>query len=108
MQRRPGRSGQRFTHLSHESGRDRQQNRTAVPAGVHSRTAMIRTVEATIDDTGDIRLAEPLRITGVHRALVTVLDEPPAEGIETTQMSEPALARDWDRTEEDEAWSHLQ
>jgi hypothetical protein len=27
---------------------------------------------------------------------------------ETALLSEPALAEDWNRPEEDEAWSHLQ
>jgi hypothetical protein len=27
---------------------------------------------------------------------------------ETASLSEPALAEDWNRPEEDEAWSHLQ
>lgn len=69
---------------------------------------MIRTVEATVDNSGDVRLAEPLHISGVHRALVTVLDEPPTEPNETAALSEKALATDWERPEEDDAWSHLQ
>lgn len=69
---------------------------------------MIRTVEATVDNTGDVRLVEPVHISGVHRALVTILDEPPADTHETATLSELALAKDWDSPEEDEAWSHLQ
>lgn len=68
---------------------------------------MIRTVEAIIDKSGQVRLAESLRVTGSHRALVTVLDEPPAETLEISCLSESSLA-DWSRPEEDEAWSHLQ
>jgi hypothetical protein len=68
---------------------------------------MIQTIEAIIDDSGQVRLAEPLRIKGPHRALVTVLDEPPIEALETALLSESGLA-DWSRPEEDEAWSHLQ
>lgn len=68
---------------------------------------MIRTIEAIIDDSGQVRLAEPLRVTGPHRALVTVLDEPPAEALETALLSESGLS-DWSRPEEDEAWLHLQ
>lgn len=68
---------------------------------------MIRTVEAIVDDTGEVRLSEPLRISGPHRALVTVLDEPPVEAYETALLSEPSLS-DWSRPEEDEAWAHLQ
>ena len=69
---------------------------------------MIHTVEATIDETGQIRLAEPIRIKGIHRALVTVLEEPPADVLETAFLSESSLSADWSRPEEDEAWSHLQ
>jgi hypothetical protein len=70
---------------------------------------MTQTVEAVVDKTGNIRLAEPLvEIKGWHRALVTVLEEPPAEVLETTLLSETCLASDWVRPEEDEAWSHLQ
>lgn len=68
---------------------------------------MIRTLEATIDKTGQIRLAEPLQLTRARRALVTVLDEPPGDALETLLMSEESL-QDWSRAEEDEAWDHLQ
>ncbi len=69
---------------------------------------MKQTVEAIIDEQGRIRLVEPVDIKGVHRALVTILDEPPVEMDETTQLAEKSLAEDWLRPEEDEAWSHLQ
>ncbi|MEW6348732.1 MAG: hypothetical protein AB1646_06690 [Thermodesulfobacteriota bacterium] len=35
-------------------------------------------------------------------------DAPSAPVRETALLSEPALAEDWDRPEEDAAWSHLQ
>ncbi|HEY2159292.1 MAG TPA: hypothetical protein VGH33_26940 [Isosphaeraceae bacterium] len=70
---------------------------------------MIRTVEATIDPQGVIRLLEPIPLGRTRRALVTVLDEEPAEtNDETAVLSESALAEDWARAEEDAAWSHLQ
>ena len=69
---------------------------------------MKQTVEAIIDKQGRIRLVEPVDIKGGHRALVTILDEPPVEMDETTQLAEKSLAEDWLRPEEDEAWSHLQ
>ncbi len=50
---------------------------------------------------------EPLHVIGSHRALVTVLDEP-ARWDETLMAAEKALAKDWRRPEEDEAWAHLQ
>jgi len=69
---------------------------------------MKQTVEATIDEQGHVRLIEPVKVKGTHRALVTILDEPPAELDETTQLTEKSLAEDWLNPEEDEAWSHLQ
>ena len=67
---------------------------------------MIRTVEAVIDENGNVKLLEPIRPTSVRRALVTILEEDPVA--ETALLSEPALAEDWSRPEEDEAWAHLQ
>jgi hypothetical protein len=70
---------------------------------------MIRTVEATIDEQGMVRLMEQVHLPAPRRALVTILeDEPPAHAHETALLSEQALAEDWNRPEEDEAWSHLQ
>jgi hypothetical protein len=47
-----------------------------------------------------------IHIHGVHRALVTILDEP-LESIETSLLAEKNLAEDWLKPEEDKAWSHL-
>jgi hypothetical protein len=50
-----------------------------------------------------------VRPGGVRRALVTILEERPTDQpAETALLSETALAEDWDRPEEDEAWEHLQ
>jgi hypothetical protein len=70
---------------------------------------MIRTVEAVIDEKGNVRLLEPVHLQATRRALVTILEEQPAPGVcEVALLGEPALAKDWNRPEEDEAWSHLQ
>lgn len=69
---------------------------------------MIRTVEAVIEADGRIRLLEPVEVPVARRALLTILDEPADEAVnDAALMSEAALA-DWNRTEENEAWSHLQ
>ena len=47
---------------------------------------MIKTVEAIIDEQGNVRPSEA----------------------ESALLSEAALAEDWNRPEEDEAWLHLQ
>ena len=66
---------------------------------------MIRTVRAMVDAKGNVRLLEPVEITASCMALVTISDD---EAPETALLSEEALARDWLRPEEDEAWAHLQ
>ena len=65
-------------------------------------------IEAIVDEHGAVRLLEPLHLDRRHRALVTILADEPSEAHETAILSEPALAQDWNRTEEDAAWSHLQ
>jgi hypothetical protein len=67
----------------------------------------MKTVEAIIDASGQIRLIEPLVLATAHRALVTILDEAPSDH-EPALLSETALAEDWNRPEEDAAWAHLQ
>ena len=67
---------------------------------------MIQTIEAVIDRHGNVQLLEAIKLTTVKRALVTILDEEPVNT--TALLSEAALAEDWNRLEEDEAWQHLQ
>jgi hypothetical protein len=69
---------------------------------------MIQTVEAVIDDRGRVQLLGQVQINGPRRALVTVLDEPAEMPGEASLLAEAALAVDWNRPEEDAAWSHLQ
>jgi hypothetical protein len=66
---------------------------------------MSQKVEAVIDEKGQVRLLKPMRFPSARRAVVTILDDDPRE---TARMSEPVLAEDWNRPEEDAAWSHLQ
>jgi len=67
----------------------------------------MRTVEAQIDEGGRVKLLEEVHLPAARRALVTILDEEPTAE-EVSLLSEPALAEDWNRPEEDAAWSHLQ
>ena len=70
---------------------------------------MIRTVEALIDERGNGRLLEPVQLASARRAIVVILEDSPDLGIdETALLTEQALAEDWNRPEEDAAWSHLQ
>ena len=67
---------------------------------------MIRTVEAVIDPHGNVRLLEHVELSGVRRAFVMILEDTGAN--DAAVLSERALAKDWDKPEEDAAWSHLQ
>jgi hypothetical protein len=69
---------------------------------------MLQTLEAVVDEQGQVRLAQPIKLPPGRRALVIILDEPAASISETALLSEQVLAEDWDRPEEDKAWSHLQ
>ena len=70
---------------------------------------MHRTLEAIIDEQGTIRLLETVPLPIGRRVLVTILEEQQILSIdEVTLLSEAALAEDWNRPEEDAAWSHLQ
>jgi hypothetical protein len=67
---------------------------------------MLQTVEAIIDEQGAVRLLEAITLPGSRKALVTILDETVVP--ETALLSQAALAEDWERPEEDAAWSYLQ
>lgn len=62
---------------------------------------MLQTIEATIDEQGNVQLLEPIQLSKPRRAFVTILTE-------GRDLPETALAEDWNRSEEDAAWSHLQ
>ena len=80
---------------------------------------MPKTAEAIVGEDGQIQLLESLPLRTRQRVLVTVLEEEfssdpernssdKTRAEETALLSESALAEDWNRKEEDEAWSHLQ
>ncbi len=69
---------------------------------------MLKTIEAVIDQNGTLRFLEPIQLPKFRRVLVTILnDEPTDEMTNLALKSEPALAKDWERPEEDAAWGHL-
>ena len=70
---------------------------------------MIQSIEAIIDPEGNVYLLESVKLSSSKKAIVTILEENPIISTsETALLSEATLAEDWLRTEEDEAWSHLQ
>ena len=70
---------------------------------------MLQTVEAVIDEPGQVRLLESVTLSAARRALVIILEEVPSTSThELALLREQVLAEDWNRPEEDTAWSHLQ
>jgi hypothetical protein len=70
---------------------------------------MVRTLEAVIDEQGNVTLLQPVKLPSRRKALVTILEDTESVSVnETALLSEPALAKDWNRPEEDLAWSYLQ
>jgi hypothetical protein len=65
----------------------------------------LKMLEATIDQEGRVHLLSPLKLDHPAKAVVIII---PDDTDETALLSEPSLAEDWNRPEEDEAWSHLQ
>jgi hypothetical protein len=69
---------------------------------------MLQTIEAVIDQNGILRMLEPIQLPKLRRVLITILnEEPDGDAVSLALLSEPVLAVDWDRPEEDEAWLHL-
>ena len=69
---------------------------------------MFQTIEGVIDQNGKLRIFEKIKLPQSRRVIITILNEEPSdEFADLALLSEPALARDWERSEEDEAWSHL-
>jgi len=66
---------------------------------------MLKTIQIEIDPKGRIHPLEPLSRLPVGRALLILL---PSSRDEPALLAEPALAEDWLKPEEDEAWAHLQ
>ena len=69
---------------------------------------MLIAVEAIIEKNGEVRLQKPIHLKSPCRAIVTILDERSDVISETALLSEAALSEDWNRPEEEQAWSHLQ
>ena len=74
---------------------------------------MLRTYEAVLQPDGQLQFSDDVPPdTGrlPRRVLVTFTEEPASKDTALcgARLSEPALAEDWMREEEDAAWAHLQ
>ena len=66
---------------------------------------MLQTIEVEIDASGHVHPLEPVQTIPAGRALLTLLTPSVDEAL---QLAEAALAENWLKPEEDEAWAHLQ
>lgn len=65
------------------------------------------TLEAILQPSGTLHFLEPVRLETAQRVLVTFTSA--GDGaVSGLALSEAALAKDWARPEEEEAWAHLQ
>ena len=71
---------------------------------------MLQTYKATVDNKGNLQLPENLVLPSGSQVLITILDKPSQQqpANEEALLSESALAEDWSKPEEDEAWESLQ
>jgi hypothetical protein len=74
------------------------------PGGRDTMASMHTTIEAEVDEQGNIRPREKVALPPGSRLLITVLEP---EALDTALLSESSLAADWDRPEEDAAWANL-
>lgn len=69
---------------------------------------MLQAIEGLIDQEGVLKILGDVTLPKSRRVIITILDEEPSdETVNLALLSETSLARDWERPEEDEAWSHL-
>ena len=63
------------------------------------------TIEAEVDEHGNIRPKEPVSLPPGSQLLITVLGN---RASETALLSEQSLTADWNRPNEDAAWAGLE
>ena len=64
--------------------------------------------EARINELDALRVDDKINVGSVERIKPKYANELPAELNPSVLLSEASLAIDWNRPEEDAAWSHLQ
>lgn len=70
---------------------------------------MLQTYKATVDNQGNLKLPDHLVLPSGSQVLITILDDKTDQPInDEALLSESALAEDWNKPEEDEAWESLQ
>ena len=68
---------------------------------------MEKLYEAVVESDGRIRLNTPVHLEKGLRVLVAIPQTDLDTAVSEIALSEPALAVDWNKPEEDDAWAHL-
>ncbi len=69
---------------------------------------MYKTIRCYIEENHQVHTLEDVELPAGKNALITIPDADEATGAdETVYLSEAALGKDWNRVEEDRAWSSL-
>jgi len=66
----------------------------------------LKSIPATVDPDGTVRLSQAVHLPHRAQAVVTIMIKD--DGSDLARISERALNKDWNRAEEDQAWSVLQ
>ena len=68
---------------------------------------MLQSIEAVVDQNGALRILEPITLPRFRRVIITILEDESEDLANLAELSEVALAKDWERPEEEKAWLHL-
>ncbi|MBE2225337.1 MAG: hypothetical protein IAF02_27625 [Anaerolineae bacterium] len=69
---------------------------------------MLQSIEGMTDQNGKLKIPGNINLPKSRRVIITILEEEPSdEAFNLALLSESALAKEWERPEEDKAWSHL-
>jgi hypothetical protein len=70
---------------------------------------MNKTIKCYIDENHQVHPLENVELPAGKNALITIIDDEDSSRVnDTAYLSEAALGKDWNRVEEDQAWSGLQ
>lgn len=69
---------------------------------------MKQTIQAMVNQHGQVTLLEDVKLTASCRAIVLISDEFVEGKNEPALLAQHALAKEWLNPEEDKAWAYLQ
>ncbi len=74
---------------------------------MNAMSTMLKTIPATVSPDGTVVLSEAIELDGPVAAVVTLAFETEGGDEDEPALLSEAALEDWNRKEEDEAWSYL-